>query len=134
MLKNHCPGADNPADLLSRGIDNLELETIVLWLNGPKWLTSFEGLENWREIAEEPVPLACLVEMRAKDRKTVTTALVMNSELAMLSNIIQSEAFSNLRRLLRVTPLVLKFIELLKAQRQGDMNQKPKIHLTGADT
>jgi len=106
----------------------------VLWWNGPKRLTSFEGLENSREIAEEPVPVACLVEMRAKDRKTVTTALVMNSEPAMLSNIFQSEAFSNLRRLLRVTALVLNFIELLTAQRQGDMNQKPEIHLTGADT
>jgi len=69
---NHCPGADNPADLLSRDVDSRELETSVLWWNGPKWLTSFEGLENRKEIAEEPVPEACLVEMTAKDRKTVT--------------------------------------------------------------
>ena len=71
--------------------------------------------------------------MRAKDRKTVTTALAMNSELSMLCNIIQSEAFSNLGLLLRVTALVLKFIKLLKGQRQGDVNQKPEIHVTGAD-
>ena len=45
----------------------------MLWWNGPKWLTSFEGLENRKEIAEEPVPEACLVEVRAKDRNTVTT-------------------------------------------------------------
>ena len=70
---NHCPGADNPADLLSRGMDCRELENSVLWWNGPKWLTSFEGLENRKEIAEEPVPEACLVEVRAKDRNTVTT-------------------------------------------------------------
>ena len=130
---NHCPGADNPADLLSRGMDCRELENSVLWWNGPKWLTSFEGLENRKEIAEEPVPEACLVEMRVKDRKTVTTALAMNSEPTMLCNIIQSEAFSNLGRLLRVTALVLKFIKLLKAQRQGDVNQKPEIRVTGAD-
>ena len=63
----------------------------------------------------------------------MTTALTMNSEPVMLCNIIQSEAFSNLGRLLRVTALVLKFIKLLKAQRQGDVNQKPKTHVTGAD-
>ena len=28
---NHCPGADNPTDLLSRGIDSRELENSVLW-------------------------------------------------------------------------------------------------------
>ena len=86
----------------------------MLWWNGPKWLTSFEGLENRKEIAEEPVPAACLVEMRAKDRKTVTNALVMNSEPAMMCNNIQSKAFSNLGRLLRVTALILKFIKLSK--------------------
>ena len=72
----------------------------MLWWNGPKWLTSFEGLENRKDIAEEPVPEACLVEMRVKDRKIVTTALAMNSEPAMLCNIIQCEAFSNLGCLL----------------------------------
>ena len=68
-----------------------------------------------------------------KDRKIVKTALAVNGEPAILCNIIQSEAFSNLGRLLRVTTLVLKFIKLLKAQGQGDVNQKPEIHGTGAD-
>ena len=57
----------------------------------------------------------------------------MNSEPAMLCNIIQHEAFSNLGRLLQVTALVPTFIKLLRAQRQGDVNQKPEIHETGAD-
>ena len=59
----------------------------MLWWNGPKWLTSFEGLENRKEMAEEPVPEACLVKMRVKDRKTVTTALAMNSLCLCLSEI-----------------------------------------------
>ena len=65
----------------------------------------FRGLENRKEIAEDPVPEECLVQTRAMDRKTVTTALAMNSEPVMLCNIIQSEAFSNLGRLLRVDSL-----------------------------
>ena len=109
------------------------METSVLWWNGLKWLTIFEGLENRKEIVEEPAPEAFFVEMRVKDGKIVTTALAVNGEPAMLCNIIQSEAFSNLGRLLRVTALRLRFIKLLKAQRQGDVNQKPEIHVTGAN-
>ena len=45
----------------------------------------------------------------------------MKSKPSMLCNVIQSEAFSNLGRHLRVTALVLKFIKLLKSQRQGDL-------------
>ena len=48
--QNHCSGADNPADLLSRGTDSRELENSVLWWNGPKWLTSFEGSETLSEV------------------------------------------------------------------------------------
>ena len=58
--------------------------------------------------------------MRGNDRKIVTTALAVNGEPAMLCNNFQSEA------------LVLKFFKLLKAQRQGDVNQRPEIHVTGA--
>ena len=35
---NHCPGADNPADLLSRGMNCRELENSVLWWNVPSGL------------------------------------------------------------------------------------------------
>ena len=45
----------------------------------------------------------------------------MKSKPSMPCNVIQSEAFSNLGRHLRVTALVLKFIKLLKSQRQGDL-------------
>ena len=102
----------------------------MLWWNGPKWLTSFEGLEYRKEIATESVLEACLVKMRMKDRKTVTTDLALNSEPAMLCIIIQSEVFCILGHLLRVAALLLKFIKQLKAQRQGDVNQKPEIQVT----
>ena len=65
---NHCPGADNLPDLLSRGIDCRQLETSVLWWNGPKWPTSLVGLENRKKIVEEPVYEACLAEIRGKVR------------------------------------------------------------------
>ena len=39
---NHCPGPDNPVDILSRGMDCCDLTASTLWWNGPKWLTDFE--------------------------------------------------------------------------------------------
>jgi len=35
----HCPGKDNPADLLSRGVTAEQLKTMDVWWRGPSWLT-----------------------------------------------------------------------------------------------
>ena len=34
----HCPGKDNPADLLSRGATAEQLKTMDVWWLGPSWL------------------------------------------------------------------------------------------------
>jgi hypothetical protein len=34
----HCPGKENPTDLLSRGVTGDQLKTSELWWNGPSWL------------------------------------------------------------------------------------------------
>ena len=36
----YCPSADNPADLLTRGITFQQLNSSVQWRNGPTWLNS----------------------------------------------------------------------------------------------
>ena len=35
----HCPGRDNPADLLSRGVYAEQLVSSDIWLHGPSWLS-----------------------------------------------------------------------------------------------
>lgn len=35
----HCPGKDNPADLISRGVLAEQLVSACQWLNGPAWLS-----------------------------------------------------------------------------------------------
>lgn len=37
---NHCPTNDNPADLLTRGINAEQLHTSSLWKHGPPWMPS----------------------------------------------------------------------------------------------
>ena len=36
----HCPGEDNPADLITRDVSLKVLAENSLWWNGPKWLAS----------------------------------------------------------------------------------------------
>ena len=124
---NHCPGVDNPADILSRGIDPRSLEANALWWNGPAWLTSCGRPEIQSEFSDELLPEECLTEMKAKDLKAVLTgdtALTVNVESVSLSDIIHCGEFSSLERVLRVTALVLKFVRILKAKRNGSRRAK----------
>ena len=43
----HCPTADNPADLLTRGLSFEQFNTSSLWWHGPKWLTHQERWPVW---------------------------------------------------------------------------------------
>ena len=51
---HYCPSADNPADLLTRGITSQQLTLSTLWKNGPTWLTS---RELWPIQSNESHPL-----------------------------------------------------------------------------
>ncbi|GFR10867.1 hypothetical protein TNCT_719151 [Trichonephila clavata] len=42
---HHCPGKDNPADFLTRGLSVKNLKKCDAWWNGPHWLHQPE--ENW---------------------------------------------------------------------------------------
>ena len=41
----HCPGSDNPADFLSRGLHAHDLRSSKTWWDGPVWVR--EAPENW---------------------------------------------------------------------------------------
>ncbi|XP_028394520.1 uncharacterized protein LOC114518719 [Dendronephthya gigantea] len=40
---SHCPGVENPADILSRGILPTQLVSSTLWWSGPKWLSTIDN-------------------------------------------------------------------------------------------
>ena len=53
----HCPGAENPADLLTRGLLPAKLVNNTKWWSGPNWiLCNEEGwpgqVENARQVAD----------------------------------------------------------------------------------
>jgi len=41
----HCPGLDNPADHLSRGLLGDQIQSLDIWWHGPSWLAL--PAENW---------------------------------------------------------------------------------------
>ena len=71
---NHCPGTQNPADILSRGAIPLELQAQWdLWVHGPTLLSS----ENVASV--EPavmLPEDCLTEMKVKERENRTYNMI----------------------------------------------------------
>jgi hypothetical protein len=64
----HCPGAENPADIPSRGILPTELASSELWWSGPKWLTSMENPSNG---SCDVMPEECRNEMKVKDQNAL---------------------------------------------------------------
>ena len=44
---NHCPRNENPADLLTRGINTTQLHSSALWTHGPHWLPFESHWPSW---------------------------------------------------------------------------------------
>ena len=104
----HCPGADNPADIPSRGLTPIELSASKLWHCGPDWLLKATD-DDLPATAE--IPADCLAEMRLKDRET--HSLLATTTIG-LENVMDCGRYSSLSRLLSVTAYVMKFIRALK--------------------
>ena len=80
------------------------------WLNGPNWLSKFQGDEL--ESQDLSVPEECLSEMKG----TQETHNQLSSESNSCNCIFNYEIYSSLRKLLRVTGYVFKFIQILRAR------------------
>ncbi|XP_018371866.1 PREDICTED: uncharacterized protein LOC108766835 [Trachymyrmex cornetzi] len=61
----HVPSADNPADLLSRGITVEQLKKSKLWWEGPEWITSEQHWPQQPNIAKEEASEKITVAMSA---------------------------------------------------------------------
>ena len=113
----HCPGEINPADLPSRGVELSELLCNPLWLNGPSCFHALDVQITGEGDVDEPLPEECLSEMKISNRLQFESVHnVFFSELHDKDSAIRCEDFSTLRRLLRVTGCVQKFIERVKAK------------------
>ena len=112
----HCPGVDNPADLPSRGADIDELIDNQLWLHGLSWLCDATRMDDLNLRLDESVLKECMSELKVKDILQFQEAHNLHAlQKSVVDPLMPCENCSSLTRLLRVTALVFKFVEMLKS-------------------
>ncbi|XP_065060575.1 uncharacterized protein LOC135687848 [Rhopilema esculentum] len=104
----HCIGVCNPADLGSRRVSATILRDSRLWWEGPHWLSM--GKEYWpKSFTLEDSP-----EIMEEKRKTVNVTAVIEQNKLSVTEIIEVDKFSSLKRLLRI-----RFVTNLRSAREG---------------
>ncbi|GFR30277.1 integrase catalytic domain-containing protein [Trichonephila clavata] len=94
----HCPGKDNPSDLISRGTSAVKLAQNELWWHGPPWLklTPDHWPNRHRDILDSEL---CSEELEY--RSSVHVAVTQQRE-----SLVDINRFSSLKKLLKVTAWV----------------------------
>ena len=102
-LWHYCPTSENPADLLTRGINSQELASSSLCRLGPPWLHLETTWPTWNPTEIQTATLA----VENTDSKPSTPPTIDNTGLSQLINV---SNHSSLTKLLLVTALVQRFI------------------------
>lgn len=96
--RRHVPSKDNPADILSRGIQPEHIIDLDLWWQGPTWLT--ESQDNWPNLRTS-------VSSEIPEVKNDIKSFITNFD----NKIFPFERFSNLSRLKCCMAYILRFIK-----------------------
>ncbi|KRX12510.1 Transposon Tf2-6 polyprotein, partial [Trichinella nelsoni] len=99
----HCPTADNPADILTRGCRMKDLVSNNLWWHGPHWLTKYE---NAWPTAKLELVIDRNPEFQAEVRKSARQ-LHMQTQA---EPVLDPQKYSSLMKLLNITAYVFRFI------------------------
>ena len=116
MKWHHIAGKDNPADLPSRGMSPDKLGSCSWWWKGPRWLQFPE--HQWPKSGnlEDEQPL---LDLQIETKSLVTSAA---APVMTISSIISLSSYNSLRKLLRVTAYVLRFLNCVRKQRNPSPN------------
>ena len=122
----HCPGVDNPADYLSRGVNADQLGGLDTWLRGPAWVS--KDVESWLRDA------GTTGQSPPEERKTRHPVLHIQTP----AHLLDPSKYSSYWRLLGVTAWTLRFVrDIRHAQRSSgkltasDLTQA-RLHWTKA--
>ena len=96
----YCPTADNPADLLTRGITSTQLQSSLLWHFGPQWLTTRDNWPVWKPSTTLHLQAAAI---STSEFVPVTTSPTHHG----LHQIMDLTNYSTLSRVVGITALVL---------------------------
>ena len=120
ILFGYVSTKENPADVATRGSDVRSLAENDIWWHGPKWLTESES--EWPGLpghnGDDPEYESEI--KKAKPRKGICLFSTQSSEEHTYSSGscsplgIESDRFSSITKMLRVTALALRFIKKLR--------------------
>ena len=108
----YCPTADNPVDLLTRGINAASLDSSVLWKHGLAWLTTMDQWPVWNHT--EVLHIHSQEDIIDSETQKTATGIEQNRETVGLHCIITISNHSSLDKLLGFTAYVLRFIRNTK--------------------
>ncbi|XP_064482842.1 uncharacterized protein LOC135395675 [Ornithodoros turicata] len=95
----YCKGKENPADLLTRGMQAKKMTESELWWSGPSWMTRSDSeWPVWN--MDDDLERNELEEKKTKVLQTLTTET---------EDVIEMERYSSVRRLHRVVAWILRF-------------------------
>ena len=97
----HVSGTDNPADLLTRGLDATHFMKSSLWLNGPSWMRAGVFPQSNAFISQEKEEL---IDKELRVTQCVTTVVDTKEPL------LQTSKWSSLSKITRILSWVLRFI------------------------
>lgn len=103
----YCPTADNPADLLTRGITPTQLQSSLLWRFGPQWLTTCDNWPVWQPSTNFHLQAAVI----STSGFVLVTTSPTHHRLHQIVNLMN---YSTLSKVVRVTAFVLCFVSNIK--------------------
>jgi len=126
----------NPSDLATRGLSVRDIDNTPLWWHGPSWLQVKECLWPTWNLSDITPEVLSQVNSEAKGQKPlIEISNVAGADRNEVSSFlgINEENFSSLRRLLRVTVLVLRFIKQMVWSRIKERRSKQKLLISVFD-
>ncbi|GFR23824.1 integrase catalytic domain-containing protein [Trichonephila clavata] len=118
---HHCPGKENPADFITRGLSVKNLKKCDAWWNGPHWLHQPE--ENWPKIEVKGVEEKNL-ELRRKSEKTIQNQCILEPNV----HVLDLKKYSSLNKVLRVTAWILRFLTNSRRNNIKDSSLSLSLH------
>jgi len=105
----YCPSADNPADLLTRGISYVQLNSSNQWRHGPMWLNSPSQWPLW------PQAEILLIQANSDEEvEALSAADASESPSTGIHHLIDVTRFSKLSKLVATTAYVFRFLNNLR--------------------
>ncbi|XP_075732618.1 uncharacterized protein LOC142775163 [Rhipicephalus microplus] len=101
-LWGYCPGEDNPADVLTRGIPIRTLRACRYWWHGPEWLS--QPKLSWPSEPNQYKPIN-------EEAEIETQHVFLQASSRNLHPVIDIRKHSDLKKLLRVTAWVFRFVD-----------------------